>query len=80
MSTLLDPETWVYTGMPEDLNYAGGQPRVLSSSLKINASLSDIKGRKRQGVAQNLYIYKSPMKLIAPNLYKKSAKASFPSI
>jgi len=26
--------------MSEDLNYAGGQPRVMSSSLKINAPLS----------------------------------------
>lgn len=56
--------------MSEDLNYAGGQPRVMSSSLKTNASLSEVKGRKRQVVVQSLYIYKSPMKLIAPNLYK----------
>lgn len=56
--------------MSEDLNYAGGQPGVMSSSLKINASLLDVKGRKRQVVAQTLYIYKSPLKLIAPVLYK----------
>lgn len=34
--------------MSEDLNYAGGEAREMSSSLKINASPLDVKGRKSQ--------------------------------
>lgn len=48
--TLLDPEILLYTGMSEDLNCACGQSRVMSSSLKINASLLDVKGKRRQAV------------------------------
>lgn len=34
--------------MSEDLNYAGDQDRLMFSSLKIHASLLNVKGRKRQ--------------------------------
>lgn len=57
--------------MSEDLNYAGGQTRFMSSSLKINAPLSDVKGRKSQVVAKTLYIYKSPIETLCSKFTQK---------